>query len=292
MRGWIPILGATSAAILAVAALGVGAALAGDGEDCPPNPVPGQCYEKVLVPPRYETRAEQVLDIPARTGVRTVPAVYGEEVRQELVRAERVETWTVPATYRTVYDTVVVQPASYRLETVPAEYQTVTERVLVREAHTEWRRGVLIENRPTAPGATQVLPTGEVLCLIEVPAEYRLVSRQVMTAPARTVRVEVPAVTRTVARQVVDCPAHAERRVMPAEYRWVRARVLIQPERQETWSTPAVYRTVTSRRLVSEGRFEWRVIRCEDGRPVTPRPYGGAQAAPYGPAPQDYNSYP
>ena len=117
---------------------------------------------------------------------------------------------------------MVVQPASWRLETVPAEYETVTERVLVREAHTEWRRGVLIENRPTAPEATQVLPTGEVLCLIEVPAEYRLVSRQILRTPARTVRVEVPAVTRAVARQVIDCPAHVESRIIPAEYRSVR----------------------------------------------------------------------
>lgn len=286
MRGWKPILGATSAALIAAAVLGGDAALAGDGEDCPPNPVPGQCYEKVLVPARFETWTGQVLDVPARGGVRTVPAVYGEAVRQELVRPERVETWTVPATYRSVYETEVVQPASWRIETIPATYETVTERVLVRAAHTEWRRGVLIENRPTAPEATRVLPTGEVLCLIEVPAEYRLVSRQILRTPARTVRIEVPAVTRTVARQVIDCPAHTESRVVPAEYRTVRVRVLIQPERQETWSTPAVYRTVTYQRPVSEARFEWRVIRCEDGRPVTPRP------APYSPAPPGYNGYP
>lgn len=292
MRGWTPILGATSAAMIAVAVLGGDAARAGGGEDCPPNPVPGQCYEKVLVPARYQTYAQQILDVPARSGVRTVPAVYGEEVRQEMVRPEHVETWTVPATYRTVYDTVLVQQASYRLETVPAVYDTVTERVLIRAAHTEWRRGELIENRPTAPDATRVLPTGEVLCLIEVPAEYGLVSRQILRTPARTVRVEVPAITRTVARQIIDCPAHAESRVVPAEYRLVRVRVLIQPERQEAWSTPAVYRTVTAQRIVSEGRFEWRVIRCEDGRPVTPRPYAGAGSPPYSPTPQGYNGYP
>jgi hypothetical protein len=66
--------------------------------------------------------------------------------------------------------------------------------------------------------------------------------------------------------------------------------VLLQPERRETWSVPPVWRTVTRQRLVSEGRFEWRVIRCADGRPATPRPYTGD--APYSPAPQAYNSYP
>lgn len=291
MRRGVAMLGAASAVVIAVTALGVGTALAGNGpEDCPPNPVPGQCYEKVLVPPQYQTVLEQIIDSPGRTGTRVVPAIYGEEVRQELVSPERVEAWAVPATYRTVYDTVVVRPVSCRFETIPAEYETITERVLVREAHTEWRRGVLVENRPTAPGSTQVLPTGEVLCLVQVPAEYRLVTRQVLRSPARTVRIEIPAETRVVARQVVDCPAHTERRVVPAQYRQVRVRVLIQPEREEAWSTPPVYRTVSSRRLVSEGRYEWRVIRCEDGRPVTPRPYAGA--APYSPAPQGYYGNP
>lgn len=291
MRGWAPVLGAASVAVLAVAALGVGAALAGNGpDDCPPNPVPGQCYEKVLVPPRYESYLQRIIDAPGRTGTRIVPAVYGEEIRQQLVSPERVETWTVPATYRTVYETVVVRPPSCRFETIPAQYETITERVLVREAHTEWRRGAVVENRPTAPGYTQVLPTGEVLCLVEVPAEYRLVTRQVLRSPARTVRIDIPAETRTVARQIIDCPAHTESRVVPAQYRQVRVRVLIQPEREETWSTPPVYRTVTAQRLVSEGRYEWRVIVCRDGRPVTPRPYAGS--APYSPAPQGDNGYP
>ncbi|MFZ5668643.1 MAG: peptidoglycan-binding domain-containing protein [Pseudomonadota bacterium] len=41
----------------AIALLAAGTALAGDGADCPPNPEPGKCYEKVLVPPMYRDGA-------------------------------------------------------------------------------------------------------------------------------------------------------------------------------------------------------------------------------------------
>lgn len=39
---------------LALAMLAAGTALAADGADCPPNPEPGRCYEKVLTPPMYQ----------------------------------------------------------------------------------------------------------------------------------------------------------------------------------------------------------------------------------------------
>lgn len=281
-----PLFSAASTVVAAVGALGVGTAVAGDDEALPPDPQPGRCYERVLAPGRYEDVTEQVLDCPARTERRIVPATYRDEARRELVHAERVETFTVPATWRTVTETVVVRPASWRVETVPAQYETVTERVLVREARYEWRRGVLVDQRPTDPAYTRVTPTGEVVCYVLVPAEYREVTRQVLRVPAATRRVEIPAETRVVTRQVVDRPAHVERRIIPAEYRTVRTRVLVTAEHVETWTVPAVYRTVTSRRLVSQGGYAWRVVRCADGREAilpgyspTPVGYGGGQPA-------------
>lgn len=40
-------------------ALTAGASLAGTGDDCPPNPEPGKCYEKVYRPAQYENYVEQ-----------------------------------------------------------------------------------------------------------------------------------------------------------------------------------------------------------------------------------------
>jgi len=256
---------ASAASLAMMAVLGADISQAGSGDDCPPNPQPGKCYEKVMSPARYESYVEQLIDRPSRTESRIIPAVYRLEERQELVTPARTERVTVPATWRTVTETVVVRPESIRIETVPAVYETVTEQVLVREAYTEWRRGMLLDRRETAPGRTMMSPTGEVLCLVEVPAEYRLETRQVMVSPARQVRVREPAEIRTVTRQVIDRESHETLREIPAQYRTVSVRVLVTPSRVETHDSPVHYRTVVSQRLISPARFEWREITCEPG---------------------------
>lgn len=71
-------IGAALATILA------GAATAGDGVDCPPNPRPGACYEKVLIQPMYQNGvlvrpgSFDWREIPCATGgsARTAPAGY------------------------------------------------------------------------------------------------------------------------------------------------------------------------------------------------------------------------
>lgn len=265
-------------------ALSAGSALAGGpGGDFPPNAVPGKCYEKVLIPPSYESYSEQIIDSPSRVETRVIPAVYGEEVQQVLVREERTEYITVPATYRTVTETVILKQASVRTETVPATYETITERVMIREAHYEWRRGVPPKDRPTDPNHYKVLATGEVLCLVEVPAEYSTVTRQILRTPERTVQIQVPAETQVVTRQVIDQDARVEKRVIPAEYRSVRVRVVITKERVETYTIPATYKTVTKSRMVTDTSFQWREIVCADKGgynsppppPPPPPPRGG-----------------
>ncbi|MDB5469857.1 MAG: hypothetical protein JWR84_1417 [Caulobacter sp.] len=263
-------------------ALSAGSAMAGGPSgDFPPNAVPGKCYEKMLIPPSYESYVEQIIDRPGRVETRVIPAVYGEEVQQLLVREERTEYITLPATYRTVTETIILKAASVRTETVPATYETITERVLVREAHYEWRRGVPKSQQPTDPNHYKVLATGEVLCLVEVAAEYSTVTRQVLRTPERTVQIQVPAETQVVTRQVIDQQARVEKRVIPAEYRSVRVRVVITQERVETYTIPATYKTVTKQRMVTDTSFQWREIVCADKAsystppPPPPQPQGG-----------------
>jgi len=286
--------GAAVATVLGFLSVSAAPAVASaPGGDFPPNAEPGKCYEKVLIPPSYESYTEQIIDIPGRTETRVIPAVYGEEVRQVLVREERVEYITVPATYRTVTETVVLKAATVRTETVAAVYETITERVLVKEAHYEWRRGVPAHERPTEPGKTKVLATGEVLCLVEVPAEYSMVTRQILKSPARTVEIQVPAETQVVTRQVIDQDARVEKRVIPAEYRSVRVRVVITAEHIETYTVQPVYKTVTKQRMVTDTTFQWRQITCNyDQAPPPPR-YSPPPAPPrYDPPtrPTTYNT--
>jgi hypothetical protein len=269
-----------AAAIAGFTAVLGASALAQAPVDLPPNAVPGKCYQRVLIPEVVETYQEQIVDTPERTEIRVIPAVFADKIEQIVVREARTEYTTVAATYRTVTETVVIRPASFRIETVPARYETISERVLVREAYTMWQRGVPANKRPTAPGMTKVLPTGEVLCLIEVPAEYATVTRQVLREPAREVRIEIPAETRVITRQVIDQPGRVDQRVIPAEYGTVNTRVLVTPERTETYTIPATYKMVSKKRVTTAARFEWQEFECETPAPPPPPRYAPPPKAP------------
>lgn len=233
--------------------------------DLPPAE-PGQCFARILIPARYETVREQVLASEATERLEVEPARYewGEERVLIAEAGERIEV--VPATYRTVTETVTVEPERLEVRTVPAQYETRSERVLVREGYTAWRKGEgLIGDEMYGGTVTDVrgTPTGEIMCLIEVPPEYDTVEREVMVAPARTERVRVPAVTRTVTKRVVDTPATTRTVAIPAQYETVRVRREVAPASERRVPVPARYETVSRERKVGDEQLVWREVLCE-----------------------------
>lgn len=240
-----------------------------DGVVCPPDSVagiarPGQCFAQVNIAPLIETYTEQVLVTPERRETRTIPAVR-EWVDQPVVAVPgRVERIVVPATYRTVMETVVVSPATVRRDVMPAQYDTVSVQELTAPAHTEWRRSDGYTRAgwtPSYPGGPAA--TGEIYCLVEVPASYRTVQRPVLRSPERVVETPIPAVTRQVARQVVDQPARTVERTVPPVIRTERVERVVRPERTESYVVPAVYQPATRERAVRPAGVEWREVLCE-----------------------------
>jgi hypothetical protein len=106
----------------------------------------------------------------------------------------------------------------------------------------------------------------------------------------------MPAETRVVTRQVIDQPARVERRVIPAAYGSVTIKVqgsdIAQP-----YQTAPVYGAVTKTRLVAPSRFEWKQVECRtqvvhDAYPPAPQAYYPPPPPPpvqYAPA---YPAYP
>jgi hypothetical protein len=77
---------ATASAVLLVALM-AGSSLAGTGDDCPPNPEPGKCYEKVYRPAQYESYVDQQPDQSGyRTEERRIPAAYPTVAKQRKIR--------------------------------------------------------------------------------------------------------------------------------------------------------------------------------------------------------------
>ena len=255
--------------LLALAPCLMGYANAQDA-DLPPNAKPGECYARVLSAERYETVTEEVVIQPAGERIEMVPAEYAWEEKEIVVAEgyERIEI--VPARFETRTETVVVEPERVDYKIIPARYETRSERVKVRDAYTTWKKG-------TGPITRVDSATGEIMCLVEVPAEYRSVQRQVLVSPARTETVKIPAKTRTIERQVVDKAATTRKINVPARMETVRYQKMVKPPQERKIPIPAMTDTVTTQKLVGKANLQWQEILCETN--VTPSVVRSLQTA-------------
>lgn len=225
------------------------------GELLPPAE-PGQCYARVFIPPTYETRTEEVLSSSATESLAVVPATYQTVSEQVLVEAASSRIEVIPAKYGWVEEQVLVKGASARLEQVPAQYEWQEEQVLVKPAHTVWKAG-------KGPIQKVDSATGEIMCLVDVPAEYKTVRRKVQLAPPTTREIAIPAEYKTVKRQVVTTPPSTRTIEIPAKYKTVQVRKLVEPAREQRTPIAAKYQTVSKRVQLTEGEMAWREILCE-----------------------------
>lgn len=275
------------------------------GKDVPSNAKAGECFAKIVRPATYRTETVRKLVKEASERIETVPAVYETVKERVLVKeaSERIEILppvykavkvhvqseevqeVVPAVYETVTERVLVKEASTRLEEVPAvyeeveeqilikpaskkafeipaEYETITEKKLVREAYTTWK-----------PGTETTLQridekTGQVMCLVEVPAVYEDVSRQVIKTPA-TIRYEdIPAEYQTVKKTVLKTPATTRTIEIPAEYAEREVKKLLKPATTVTKVVPVDYerevmtmvQPATEKRIVIPAEYTEREV--------------------------------
>jgi hypothetical protein len=251
-------------------------AAAGSPMGLPPNAKPGECYVNAVVPAQYEAVKERVLKKAAATRIEVAPAQIQDTEERVLVKPASKRLEAVPATFEEVEERVLVKPASKRLEVVPATleeveervlvspatqriepvaatFKTETERVVVRPAYTVWKRS---SELTAAERAQQKIDpsAGDILCLVEVPAEYSTVTRQVIDQAATTRGVEVPAEYATVKKTVVKTPEAAREVEIPAEYATVKKTVMKTPPTTREIEVPAEYKVVTVKKVVTPAK--------------------------------------
>jgi hypothetical protein len=227
----------------------------------PPNARPGECYAKVYSEPVYKSQTKQVLKRAASEKVDVAPAKFGPVEEKVLVKPASKRIEVIPAEYEWVEEKVLVKPASKRLEAIPAEYESVSEQVLVSAATTAWKR-----SSSAIPGAKETKvddSTGDVLCLVEVPAVYNTVSKQVVKKAASTREVDIPAEYSTVKKQVLKKPSTTREIEIPAEYQTVTVNKVVEPAKETRTPIPAEYDSVTENIKVADAKQEWRSILCE-----------------------------
>jgi hypothetical protein len=183
-------------------------------DELPPNAELGKCYARCVIPDVFETKDEEVIDKPASIKIQTIPAKF-----------------------ETVYDTVIITPATKRTVVTPAEFENVTEDVMVTPATTKW-----VKSKADAACLSANPADCQVLCLVEVPAVYKKVTKKVEVKPAISTEVETP-----------------------AKFKIVPRKKMVEPERKEEVEVPATYKTIQKKVLVKKGGYqEWREILCGD----------------------------
>jgi hypothetical protein len=242
----------------------------------PSGAQPGQCYARAVVPAQYEQVTEQVLNKGAASRIEIVPAQFQDVEERILVRPASTRLEAVPPVFEEVEEQVLVRPATTRFEPVPATYRTETERILVRSAYTVWKRSSELTAAERAQQAIEP-GAGDILCLVEVPAEFKTVTREVLATPATTREVQVPAEYTTVKKTVLKTAATTREIEVPAEYRTVMVRKMVAPERQTTIQIPAEYETVSRQVLKSAATTEWREVLCDNN--ATPATLSALQTA-------------
>ncbi|MEM7042708.1 MAG: peptidoglycan-binding domain-containing protein [Pseudomonadota bacterium] len=227
----------------------------------PPDPKPGHCYARVLLPATYDVSEEKILTRPAETRIEVEEARYEWVEEAVLVKETSTRLETVPGVYETYTEKVLIKPEGRKLITVPAKYRTTTERILDKPAHTVWKRGSgPIDN---ALKTTYDESTGEVMCLVEVPATYKTIEKRTLITSETTKEVITPAEYKTVTKKRLKTPSRTREVTVPAEYETVKMQKLLAPAREREVSVPATYETVSKRTKLTEEKLAWREVLCD-----------------------------
>ncbi len=218
-----------------------------------PSSQPGQCHALVNVPAKLISRTQDVLAKEAGEELEIVPAKYEWVEKQIVVSAEEKSIELIPATYKTIKEEIVVEPERKDYEVIPAKYEKVTEKVMVKPAMRVWKK--------SASGAVSL--AGEVMRLIERPAEYTTITRMKMVAAPQVREIVVPAKIDYIEKKVIDTPATTREIIIPAQFKTVRVRQLVEEPKPIRKPIPATTQKVTTNEVVQPAQLKWQRVPCD-----------------------------
>ncbi len=168
---------------------------------------PGSCYKEYFTPEKFKTVTEEIV-----------------------LQKESEKTEIIPAKYEMAEKTIEVSPAAKKTVEVPATYEFVEEKILVEKEKTVWKKG-------KNPAQKLDGATGDIMCLVKVPAKYRTIKKRVVKTPATTKVIEVPAVTKT-----------------------IKVKKLVSEPQIKKITIPAVKSSVEKKVLESKSDFVWHKV--------------------------------
>lgn len=202
-------------------------------QDLPPNPEPGKCYVRCTTPDVYETVEKTVLTKPAYKRLVVRPAQYNTVEETIEIKPASKRYVYVPATYRTVTREMRVEDSYNKVSVIPAQFASNSERIEIKPKTVGWEyqpassdcytgdcevlcyveRPAEYRNVPTQNLANNATTTA-------TPAGGRVITVEVqeMVEPARVEEIDIPAEYRTITKRVLVANETVEEIEVPAEY--------------------------------------------------------------------------
>lgn len=209
----------------------------------------------MLVPAQLQASTEKLVTREASPDFTTTPVQMGYGEKKIKVADAYVEYEVIPATFKEVSEDVEVERERVEIENLPATYRTETKHFKVKEASMQWNPAC-----PPVTGGTDIPPN----CLLETPAEYQDITREVVEMPARTVKKTIPGKTKTITRKVLVEPAKVVRKEVPAVYETIQLSRVDQPAKVSSTPGQEQSQEVATQRKVQPERFISMPAVCED----------------------------
>jgi hypothetical protein len=219
----------------------------------------GECYGELIYPAEVQQSDQRVMMRPGFSEIEIIPAKYEWVEKQVVVREAETQLELVPSTYKTIEERVLVESKRMINTYIPATFRMEDREILVKAATSVW-----VDGKANVENQVATNMSGDVICLIESPAQYETVSVQVLDQAARTETRTIPAVYKIVERTVVDVAAHTRSVSIPVEYATIEVRQLLEAERTERRTVDPQY-TMISREIESSAAYtQWERVLCQD----------------------------
>ena len=144
-----------------------------------------------------------------------LPAKFVTNEKEVLVKEEAEEINIAAAQFEQAEETVMVKASATNKVLVKAEYEVIEEQVMIEPAKAVWKKG-------TGPITRIDNSTGDIMCLVQIPAKYKTIKKTVLKSPSIVEEVEVPAESEIVPVSRLVSDSAADRVTLPAQFDTVK----------------------------------------------------------------------
>ncbi len=151
----------------------------------------GQCFAEYYIPAKFETKEKEVL-----------VKEEAEDIKVTLAQFDKVD------------EVITLKESSKKKVLIKAEYETIEEKIEIEPAKAVWKKG-------SGPVSRIDNSTGDIMCLVQVPAKYKTIKKTVLKTPSKIESVDTPAVTKAISVSKLVSDATADKVKVPAVYKKV-----------------------------------------------------------------------